>query len=92
MVILEAMAAGRPVVATEVGGVAEVVQNDRTGILVPVGGIQAFAAALVRLAGDAELAKRMGHAGRERLRTHFSYERMVDAYADVLDEMLVRRR
>ena len=88
MVILEAMAVGKPIVATEIGGVAEAVQNDRTGILVPVGDVQAFAAALVRLAGDAELAARMGQAGRERHRTHFSFERMIDEYADVLDGML----
>ena len=92
MIILEAMAAGKPIVATEIGGVADAVQNDRTGILVPVGDVQAFAAALVRLAGDAELAARMGQAGRERHRTHFSYERMIDEYADVLDSMLVTRR
>jgi len=88
MVILEAMAAGKPIVATEIGGVPEAVQNDRTGILVPVGDAQAFAAALVRLAGDAELAARMGQAGRERHRTQFSFERMIDEYADVLDGML----
>jgi glycosyltransferase involved in cell wall biosynthesis len=92
MVVLEAMAAGKPIVATEIGGVAEAVQNDRTGILVPVGDVQAFAAALVRLAGDTELAARMGQAGRERHRTQFSFERMIDEYADVLDRMLVTRR
>ena len=92
MIILEAMAAGKPIVATEIGGVAEAVQNGRTGILVPVGDVQAFAAALVRLAGNAELADRMGRAGRERHRTHFSYEPMIDKYADVLDAMLVTRR
>jgi glycosyltransferase involved in cell wall biosynthesis len=92
MVLLEAMAAGKPIVATEIGGVAEAVKNDRTGILVPVGDVQAFAGALVRLAGDAELAVRMGQAGRERHRTPFSLERMIDAYADVLDRMLVTRR
>jgi len=88
MVILEAMAAGKPIVATEIGGVPEAVQNDRTGILVPIGDVQGFAAALVRLAGDAELAARMGQAGRERHRTQFSFERMIDEYADVLDGML----
>ena len=88
MVILEAMAAGKPIVATEIGGVPEAVQNDTTGILVPVGDAQAFAAALVRLAGDPELAARMGQAGRELYRTHFSFERMIDEYADVLNGML----
>jgi glycosyltransferase involved in cell wall biosynthesis len=91
MVILEAMAAGKPIVATDIGGVADAVQNERTGFLVPVGDIREFAAALVRLAGDAELTARMGHAGRERYRTHFSYERMIDEYADVLESMFTRR-
>jgi glycosyltransferase involved in cell wall biosynthesis len=91
MAILEAMAAGKPVVATEVGGVPEAVQNERTGLLVPVGDAQGFAAALVRLARDTELAAHMGQAGRERQRTHFSFERMIDEYADVLETMLVAR-
>jgi glycosyltransferase involved in cell wall biosynthesis len=92
MVILEAMAAGKPIVATDIGGVAEAVQNDRTGILVPVGDVQAFGEALLRLAGNGELAAREGQAGHERYRTHFSYERMIDEYADILDSMLVARR
>jgi glycosyltransferase involved in cell wall biosynthesis len=88
LIILEAMAVGKPIVATEVGGVAEAVQNDKTGILVPVGDVQAFAAALVRLAGNAELAARMGQAGLERHRRQFSFERMIDEYAAILDGVL----
>lgn len=65
MVILEAMAAGKPVVATDVGGVADAVHNEKTGFLVPVGDVEAFAAALVRIASDAELTVKMGRAGRE---------------------------
>jgi glycosyltransferase involved in cell wall biosynthesis len=92
MVILEAMAAAKPIVATEIGGVAAAVQDDRTGILVRVGDVDGFAAALIRLAGDRELADQMGQAGRERYRRHFSFETMIDAYADVFEAMLITRR
>ena len=91
MVILEAMAAGKPIVATDVGGVADAVQNEKTGFLVPVGDVEAFAAALVRLASDAELAARMGRAGREayEIDSRTTHDRR---YADVLDTMIVTRR
>ncbi len=65
-VVLEAMAAARPVVATRVGGVPELVASGETGLLVEPGDDGAFAAAVSRLLSDGELARRMGRAGRER--------------------------
>lgn len=64
--ILEAMAAGLPVVATDVGGAREAVAVDETGFLVPAGSSSALSAKLNLLAGDPELRRRMGRAGRAR--------------------------
>jgi glycosyltransferase involved in cell wall biosynthesis len=88
MVLLEAMAAGKPIIATNVGGIPEAVEDENTGVLVPVGDCDAFAAALLRLASNPALAARLGRAGRERQRSLFSVERMVAQYAEVFEEIL----
>jgi glycosyltransferase involved in cell wall biosynthesis len=80
MVLLEAMATGLPVVATEVGSVSRVVENGGTGLLVPPGDQEALGGALARLVADAEARRRMGVAARRRVVEHFSVERMVAAY------------
>lgn len=67
-VAVEAMLAGRPVVASEVGGLRDVVRHEYTGLLVPPGDPGALAAALDRLLDDPELRERMGKVGRERAR------------------------
>jgi glycosyltransferase involved in cell wall biosynthesis len=84
MSLLEAMAIGRPVVATAVGGVPELVQHGRTGLLVPPRDSGAFADALASLARDPAGAAAMGTRGRDRQRDLFSSERMVADYADLL--------
>jgi glycosyltransferase involved in cell wall biosynthesis len=75
--ILDAMAAGKPVVATTAGGIPEVVVDGETGFLVPPRDHDAMAAAIVKLLKDDALRNRMGKAGRARARTVFSAERMV---------------
>jgi len=80
---LEAMAAGLPVVATGVGGMAEQIVEGVTGHVVPAGDTDALADALVRLAHDAAARARLGQAGRERVRTDFSLEAMVASYRRV---------
>jgi glycosyltransferase involved in cell wall biosynthesis len=92
MVLLEAMALGKPVVATAVGGVPEVVEDQKTGLLVAPGDREAFTAAVRRLASSPGLGQRLGRAARERHRMQFSPERMVAAYAGVLEEVLVAGR
>jgi glycosyltransferase involved in cell wall biosynthesis len=82
---LEAMAAGLPVIATDHGGASEQVIDGLTGRLVPRGDTHAIAEALVELTHDAEKRARFGEAARERIRTEFSIERMIDGYAALLE-------
>jgi glycosyltransferase involved in cell wall biosynthesis len=71
-VLIEAMAASRPVVATQGGGVPEIVQDKKTGLLVPVGGIEKIAAAVEFLLEHRQQARSMGEAGQRRAKTCFS--------------------
>jgi glycosyltransferase involved in cell wall biosynthesis len=75
--LLDAMAAGKPVVATRAGGIPEVVVDGETGFLVPPRDHGAMATAIVKLLKDDGLRRRMGEAGRTRACTMFSAERMV---------------
>ena len=89
LVMVEAMAAGLPVVATATGGALEIVENGVTGRLVPVGDWQALAEAVTSLLTNEEARRRMGELGHKRAREHFSLERMVSEtealYREVLD-------
>jgi glycosyltransferase involved in cell wall biosynthesis len=89
-VVLEAMAAGRPVVATAVGGNPELIEEGETGFLLPAGDAEGVARRVLELLGDEELRRRMGRAGRERVLARFSTEHMVedtiDYYLELLDE------
>jgi glycosyltransferase involved in cell wall biosynthesis len=76
---LEAMAHGRPVVATSVGGLRDLVVDGETGIVVPPRDPAALHAALTRLLGDRDLRRRLGSAGRERARSGFSWDAVTDA-------------
>ena len=71
---LEAMAHGRPVVASAVGGLLDLVVDGETGVHVPPGDVEALRAALERLLGDRELRRRMGEAGRRRAAERFSWD------------------
>ena len=77
--ILQAMALGKPVVASRVGGTPELVVDGETGLLVPVSDPVALAEALSRLADDPTERRRMGEAGRARAAAQFSLRRMVDS-------------
>ena len=94
LVLLEAMAAGRPVVATRVGPIPEVVLDGETGLLVEPGDPEGLAGAIVRVLGDRGLAERLGRAGRARVAERFGLERMVAEtealYRDLLEERRVR--
>ncbi|MCU0924237.1 MAG: glycosyltransferase, partial [Burkholderiaceae bacterium] len=89
--ILEAMAAGLPVVATDVGGNAELVENGMTGYIVPPRDAEAMAACLVAMANDPANAVALGRAGRVRVERHFSLPAMVRAYQNLYDSLLAER-
>ena len=74
----EAMALGRPVIASSAGGNPELVEDQRSGLLVPPRDRAAFAAALSRLLGDPDLSRRLGAAGRERAVSTFSADARLD--------------
>ena len=82
IVNLEAMAAGKPVIATAVGGVPEVVGDGETGVLVPGEDVDAMVAAIRRLAGDAGLRERLGTAGLQRVR-QFTWPAIAEDYLRV---------
>lgn len=87
LVALEAMAAGAPVIASRAGGLAEIVEDGRSGLLVAPGDVRQFAAAIARLAADPDLHRRLGTAGQRRALDGFGWariaERTTDAYRAV---------
>lgn len=86
--ILEAMSCGLPVIATQVGGNADLVTEGSTGILVPSNDPEAMAQAILNLATSPSLAERMGEAGRRDVERKFSMEAMVNAYRHTYDRLL----
>lgn len=88
LALLEAMAAGLPVVATAVGGTPEVVQNGQTGILVPPGDHQSLAIALERLITEPDLRLKMGQAGLNRIQQAFTDEQMVEKYHNLYFQLI----
>jgi glycosyltransferase involved in cell wall biosynthesis len=80
IVLVEAMASELPVVASDVGGIPEVVAEGETGLLVPSGDPAALARAICEVLGDPERARALGRAGRERAETVFGVDAMVAAY------------
>ncbi|MEZ4330516.1 MAG: glycosyltransferase [Myxococcota bacterium] len=81
LAVLEAMAAGLPVVATRVGGMAEAIAEEETGLLVPPGDSERLADALGRLLESTALRRRMGDSARRRAVSEFSVETMARRYA-----------
>lgn len=86
--ILEAMASGVPVVATDVGGTPELIENRVTGLLVPNNNHTELAKAIRMLIDHPEMRKEMGANGRKRVEKQFSWDRAVDEYLVVYDELL----
>ncbi len=88
--LIEALAARRAVVATDVGGVKAVVVNDETGLLVEPGDEAGIAEKISRLLASPGLRKRLGFAGREHVREHFGERSLVEAIRAVYDGLLTR--
>ncbi|MCV2348571.1 TIGR03088 family PEP-CTERM/XrtA system glycosyltransferase [Paucibacter sp. Y2R2-4] len=89
--ILEAMASGLPVLATDVGGNAELVDAPKTGILVPAAEPESMAQAIINLARQPGLARTMGEAGKARVDERFSLPAMIKTYQDLYDQELSLR-
>jgi glycosyltransferase involved in cell wall biosynthesis len=87
-VIIEAMMSGLPVVATDVGGVAELVEEGTTGFLVPPEQPEALAHALQKLLTRRQLRDTMGQAGRERALDNFTLDRMLSGIQSVYEDVL----
>ncbi|HET6882319.1 MAG TPA: glycosyltransferase [Pirellulales bacterium] len=87
-VIMEAMSAGVPVVATDISGNRDLVVPDETGYLVPVGDRAAFARQANKVLDDTELARRLGQAARQRILSEFTVKQMVERHENLYREVL----
>jgi glycosyltransferase involved in cell wall biosynthesis len=88
---IEALAGGRPVVATRVGGVPDVVRDGEDGFLVEPGAVDELADRLARLAADGELRRRMGEAGRVRVLERYSVQRLLGDMDSFYRELLAEK-
>jgi glycosyltransferase involved in cell wall biosynthesis len=86
--IAQALAMARPVVATDVGGVSELVRDEETGVLAPKENAEALAAAMKRMLNDAGFASACGKRGREHVVQNFSREKMVDATLRLYERLI----
>ncbi len=92
LAVCEAMAHGVACVTTRSGGMATLVIDGETGLFVPIDDAVALEAALSRLLGDPETARRMGAAGRERVQNELTWSRVVDRMVEPLEEAAARAR
>jgi glycosyltransferase involved in cell wall biosynthesis len=88
LTLLEALARGRPVAASRVGGIPDVIEDGNTGRLVPPGDAAALASALEDFHRRPDAARHLGRAGAERVRTRYTWPRIVEAFEAVYDEVL----
>ena len=88
LTLLEAMVRGRPVIASDVGGISDVVETDVHGHLVPPDDVEALVAALDNFHQKSDRARRMGQRAEERVRSGWTWERVVEAYEVIYDELL----
>lgn len=90
-VLIEAMAAGKPVIGTRVGGIPEIIDDGVTGLLVPPHSPEELAQAIIKILQDPEMARRMGEAGRKRAQELFSVERYVAEIEKIYEELLTEK-
>lgn len=87
-VLIEAAAAGRPIVTTDVPGCREIVRDGRNGLLVPARDADTLASALARLSGDGALRREMGAAGRQMAEAEFAIEQVIERTLGLYDQLL----
>ena len=89
-VILEAMASGRPVIASDVSAIGSAIVDGETGLLVPPGDPVALASALERIAGSSSLRARIGERARKRAERDYDVGRCTKRFCDLLDSVYAR--
>ena len=92
MCLLEAMASGKPVIATRVGAVPKLVNSEVTGLLLEPGDVDGLAEAILRLLSDPNLASRLGENGRAHVARHYSAEAMARSYIPKYERVLRRQQ
>lgn len=92
VVLIEALAAGRPVIASESGGIVDIVRDGETGLLVTAGDAEALTGAIRRYREEPALAARLAAAGQAFVQTEFSWARIVDRLAETYQELAAARR
>ena len=90
LALIEAGAAGRPVVSTDVGGVRSVVEHGVSGILAPPGDVAAISGAIARLIAEPDTRRRMGQAGRQRVEERFGHRRLLAEIGELYGDLLAR--
>jgi len=86
--MMEAMAAGLPIVSTAVGGVSDLIANGREGFLVPPGDVKGFSGAMTFLLRDRETRRSMGTAAAQRAKENFDVSKMVRAYEQLYENLI----
>jgi glycosyltransferase involved in cell wall biosynthesis len=87
VVLLEAAAAGVPLVASDVGGIPDIVQHEQTGLLVEPEDPEALAASILRVLTDRDLAPRLSDSGRQHVNERFSWGTVVDRFDDLFSSL-----
>ena len=91
LVAIESLAAGTPVIASNTGGLPEIIQHDSTGLLVPPRDAEALAEGVIRLASDQSLRHRLGSVGRSFVINHFSPERLVSQVERIFERVVAQQ-
>jgi len=81
--LLEAMSCGLPVIASKIGGVVDIVEDGKSGILFEPGDVAGLSSAMIRLLKDAELRQRLGAEARKRIVEGFSIDKIADEYINL---------
>jgi glycosyltransferase involved in cell wall biosynthesis len=91
IVLLEAMALGKPIVASHVGGIPEIVQHEKTGILVKAADVEELSKGVLTLLNDPNKRRKMGEQAQKRAAEHFSVERMMERLYGLYEDVLAKR-
>lgn len=89
--VIEALAAGKPVVATNVGGVPDLIKDGSTGLLIPPGNSEALVNSITQLLDNEAMAKQFGDAGRELVRKNYSVKTMAAKYEDIYETLFASK-